>query len=111
MLYPDAQSLWCSNCAVCASAGYRQCFGRSLACLCASSLQNFTVNRTFILLAVTLWNNLSDHVFDSVGLGGFKSRSNAFLFALQLTPLLYSTAFHLSSFFLWDGIMGLGTLD
>ena len=35
--------------------------------------------RTFIPLSVSLWNNLVDPVFDSVGLAGFKSRSIAFL--------------------------------
>ena len=34
--------------------------------------------RTFILLSVSLWNDLVDLVFDGVGLAGFKSRSNAF---------------------------------
>ena len=33
--------------------------------------------RTFILLSVSLWNDLSDPVFDGVGLAGFKSRANA----------------------------------
>ena len=37
--------------------------------------------RTFILLSVHLWNDLSDSVFDGVGLAGFKSRANAFLLA------------------------------
>ena len=36
---------------------------------------------TFILLSVSLWNDLVDPVFDGVGLAGFKSRSNAFLLA------------------------------
>ena len=35
--------------------------------------------RTFIPLSVSLWNDLSDPVFDYVGLAGFKSRANAFL--------------------------------
>ena len=34
---------------------------------------------TFILLSVSLWNHLSNPVFDGVGLAGFKSRVNAFL--------------------------------
>ena len=34
---------------------------------------------TFILLSLSLWNDLVDPVFDGVGLAGFKSRSNAFL--------------------------------
>ena len=37
--------------------------------------------RTFIPLLVSLWNDLSDPVFDGVGLEGFKSRANAFLLA------------------------------
>ena len=37
--------------------------------------------RTFIHLSVSLWNDLSDPVFDGVGLAGFKSRANAFLLA------------------------------
>ena len=35
----------------------------------------------FIPLSVSLWNDLSDPVFDGVGLVGFKSRANAFLLA------------------------------
>ena len=38
-------------------------------------------HRTFIPLSVFLWNDLSDPVFDGVGLAGFKSRANAFLLA------------------------------
>ena len=37
--------------------------------------------RTFIPWYVSLWNDLSDHVFDGVGLAGFKSKVNAFLLA------------------------------
>ena len=37
--------------------------------------------RTIVPLSVSLWNNLSDPVFDGVGLVGFKSRANAFLLA------------------------------
>ena len=32
-------------------------------------------------LSVSRWNDLSDPVFDGVGLAGFKSRANAFLLA------------------------------
>ena len=35
--------------------------------------------RTFLLLSVSLWNDLSDPVFDGVGLAGFSGRANAFL--------------------------------
>ena len=37
--------------------------------------------RTYVSLSVSLWNNLSDPVFDGVGLAGLKSRANAFLLA------------------------------
>ena len=37
--------------------------------------------RTFVPLVVSLWNDLSDSVFDGVGLVGLKSRANAFLLA------------------------------
>ena len=37
--------------------------------------------RTFVPLSVSLWNDLTDPVFDGVGLAGFKSRANAFLLA------------------------------
>ena len=34
--------------------------------------------RSFVPHSVSLWNDLSDPVFDGVGLAGFKSRANAF---------------------------------
>ena len=37
--------------------------------------------RTFVPFSVSLWNALSDPMFDGVGLAGFKSRANAFLLA------------------------------
>ena len=37
--------------------------------------------RTFIPLSVSLWKDLTDPLFDGVGLAGFKSRANAFLLA------------------------------
>ena len=37
--------------------------------------------RTFVPFSVSLWNDLSDPVFDGVGLAGFKSRANATLLA------------------------------
>ena len=37
--------------------------------------------RSFVPLSVSLSNDLSDPVFDGVGLAGFKSRANAFLLA------------------------------
>ena len=38
-------------------------------------------NRTFIPLSLSFWNDLADHVFDGVGLAGFKSSANAFILA------------------------------
>ena len=35
-------------------------------------------SRTFVLLSMSLWNDLGYPVFDGVGLAGFKSRANAF---------------------------------
>ena len=37
--------------------------------------------RTFIPLSVSLWNDVSDPLFDGVRLAGFKSTTNAFLLA------------------------------
>ena len=37
--------------------------------------------RTFVPFSVSLWNDLSDPVFNGVGLADFKSRANAFLLA------------------------------
>ena len=37
--------------------------------------------RSFVTLSVSLWNDLSDAVFDGVGLAGFKSTANTFLLA------------------------------
>ena len=67
--------------------------------------------RTFIPLSVSLWNDLSDPVFDGVGLAGFKSRANAFLLAQLLPPFLSSPVFSFASFILWVGIVGLASSD
>ena len=42
--------------------------------------------RTFISLSVSLWNDLSDPVFDGVGPADFKSRANAFR-VLRAAPM------------------------
>ena len=64
--------------------------------------------RTFVPFSVSLWNYLSDPVFDGVGLAGFKSRANAFLLAL------FALSFCLLLFYLfflpWVGCVGLGYL-
>ena len=38
-------------------------------------------HRTFVPHSVSLWNDLSDPVFDGVGLAHFKSRANSYLLA------------------------------
>ena len=64
-------------------------------------------NRTFIPLSVSLGNDLSDPVFDGVGLAGFKSRANAFLLEQLLALFLSPPVFSFSSFILSVGIVGL----
>ena len=49
-------------------------------------------------LLVSLWNDLSEPVFDGVGLAGFKSRANAFLLALICSFFLSLTVLYFSSF-------------
>ena len=67
--------------------------------------------RTFIPLSVSLWNDLSDPVFNGVGQAGFKSRANAFLLALLLAHFLSPAVFPFSSLILWVGVVGLGSSD
>ena len=40
-------------------------------------------HRTFVPFSVSLWNDLADPVFDGVGLGGLKSRANAFFIGIS----------------------------
>ena len=80
--------------ALSASAGYMCCFGCSTVYICASLLRNLAVPQDFYSLAVSLWNDLADSVFDGVGLVGFKSRANAFywprsLFIFYCFPCLF----------------------
>ena len=67
--------------------------------------------RTFILLSVSLWNDLSDPVFDGVGLAGFKSRDNAFYWpSCSLTFCLLLFSLSLLPFYGWCcgvGVFGL----
>ena len=67
--------------------------------------------RTFIPWSVSLWNDLSDPVFDGVGLAGFKSRANDFLLAQLLAHFLSLSIFPFSSFILSVGVVGLGSSD
>ena len=67
--------------------------------------------RIFIPLSVSLWNDLSDPVFDGVAPAGFKSRANAFLLAYLLAHFLSPAVFAFSSFILWVGVVGFGSSD
>ena len=49
-------------------------------------------------LSVSLWNDLSDPVFDGVGLAGFKSRANASLLASSALSFLSPIVLSFSSF-------------
>ena len=65
--------------------------------------------RTLVPLSVSLWNDLSDPVFDDVGMVGFKSRVNAFQLPQSIFPFV---SFHFLLFFLpWVGCVGLGSSD
>ena len=61
--------------------GYTLCLVAHRYTYCSDSLQNLAVEKTFIPMSVSLWNDLPDPVFDGVGLATFKSRANAFLLA------------------------------
>ena len=63
--------------------------------------------RTFVPHSASLCNDLSDPVFDGVGLEGFKSRANAFLLALICILFLFITVCSFS-FRPWVGCVGLG---
>ena len=54
--------------------------------------------RTFVPLSMSLRKDLSDTVFDGVGLAGFKSRANAFLLTLSALSFLSPTILSFSSF-------------
>ena len=47
--------------------------------------------RPFVPLSVSLGNDLSDPVFDGMGLAGFKSRANAFVLVCSTLSLLSPT--------------------
>ena len=58
--------------------------------------------RTYVPLSVSLWNDLSDPVFDGVGLAGFKSMICSF----------FGVSYYFIFFFLpWVGCVWLGPLD
>ena len=100
----------CQCYAICPNVGYTECFGRISVYLCASSPENIVIPQDFYSLVLSLrnlslWNDLGDHVFDHVGLGRF---DHVGLGPKLLSPFLSSIIFILT-FFLWVGIMALGS--
>ena len=55
-------------------------------------------SRSFVILSVSLWNDLSDPVFDDVVLAGLKSRANAFLLTWSALYFVSPTVLSSSSF-------------
>ena len=76
---------------VCASEGYTRFFGRTS----IYSLQSLAVPE----LSVSLWNDLSDPVFDGVELAWVKRKANAFFIILSCSFPFYLPLFLFSSFF------------
>ena len=64
--------------------------------------------RSFIPLSVSLRDDLSDPVFDGVGLAGFKSMANFILFTKLLAHFFSPAGFPFSAFILWVVIVGGG---
>ena len=65
--------------------------------------------KTFIPLSVSLWNDLSDPVFDGVGLAAFKSQANAFFICLSCSiPTIVFFYFSLSLSVHWFVLWGWG---
>ena len=84
---------------VCASVGYTRCSVRTSVYLCSPSLQDLAVPRNLYPLSESLQNDLTDPAFDGVGLAGFKSRVDAFLFAKAALSLFVFNYFSLCLFF------------
>ena len=70
---------------------------------------------TFVLLSVSLWNNLADTVLDAVGLAGFKSMGQCVFIGLSCSiPIIvfyYFSHYLLLVYRLEVGIVGLGSSD
>ena len=47
--------------------------------MCLLTAEPLSIAGLLFPFSVSLWNDLSDPIFDGVGLTGFKSRANAFL--------------------------------
>ena len=57
--------------------------------------------RTFVPLSVSLWNDLSEPMFDGVGLAGFESRANAFLLAWSALSFCFLLFYLFLSYMGW----------
>ena len=67
--------------------------------------------RIFILLSISLQNDLGDPVFDGVGLASVRVRPMRFFFGLSCSLIFCLQLFSISSFFIWVGIVRLGPSD
>ena len=67
--------------------------------------------RSFVPLSVSLWNDLSNPVFDGVGLAGFRSRANAFQLAGIICSFFFVYFYFIFLFLPWVGCAGLWSLD
>ena len=70
--------------------------------------RTFQYRRTFVPHSVSLWNDISDAMFDGVGLAGLKSRANSYL----LENLFFLYVFNSLSLFLppMGWLCGVGVL-
>ena len=75
-----------------------RCFGCISVYLCTSSLQIFAVPQYSFSLSVSLLTDLTDPVFDRVGLASFETKANAFSLAGDACSPFSSTVFRLSTF-------------
>ena len=66
---------------------------------------------SFVPLSVCLWNDLSDPVFDGVGLAGFKSRSSQYFPVGMICSFFFVSCCFKFFFLPWVGCVGLGSLD
>ena len=89
-----------STCAVCASAGYTRCFGRSSDCLCASSLQNLSVTQDFSPFSLSQWNDIASPLFDVWDWRVLKEVLMVFHWPELFSPVLSPTVLCLFLFFL-----------
>ena len=92
--------------AISESAYYKWCIGRTWVYLGPHRCRTSQYHRTFISLSVSLQNDLSDPVFDGVGLESFKSRVNALSLAWAARSFCLFSCFPFFLYFyglvLWD---------